>query len=705
MNVSPAPAASAPIALSQRGSVRNRLRLLLLGLLVLVLGSGVLVFSLWRQQESTAAMNAEVREATELLTASESVRQSFFTLRRQIFLGLNQPQLGRSDIDRVLTQAEAQFAELSEHTSRIRATDPQTASRVLMSAREAMDLTRRATALGTPEASRLQALFSRLPELAKPAETTLQRFNRRVKSDLDAQLAAHQAAQRELARAASLVVLIIAVLALLGGLWLQRSVLRPLERLQGRLNQLKTGEPLTALAIGGPSEFERLNEALVQSSEHRQQVQQVAFFDRVTGLPNRTALEQAFESRLKASPEFALMFCDLDHFRTINEGYGHAFGDGILKRAGARLKELSEGGEVYRYSGDTFVVIANVRNPVLHGERLLRGMNELVELDGRRIPLNTSVGLARYPEDGDSLESLVNAADAAMFQAKKLGRNTLQVAHSKHADQARARLELAEMLRVAIAERQVRPYFQPILDLASGKVHCAEALARWQHPQRGFIAPDQFIAVAEATGLIDPLTDLLLREACSTAARWVMQGKISQLAFNLSAKQVRPGVVEIIQRVLTETGLPPERLEIEITEGAFIERPDLAERLLGQLRGLGVAVALDDFGTGYSSLSYLQRFPISKIKIDRSFVQKLGDQQHSNKIVAATIALADSMELNLVAEGVEELGQMLTLYEMGCRQQQGWLFAKAMPPDEFEQWAASAPIKLDAIVRSQSRVD
>jgi uncharacterized protein HemX len=224
--IATAPLATPKVAapLSQRRSIRNRLRLLVLALLILVLGSGVLVFSLWRQQESAAAMAAEVRTATDLLTASESVRQSFFTLGRQIAFGLNQPQLARSDIDRVLAQAEAQFAELSEHTSRLRGTDPQTASRVLMSAREAMDITRRATALGTPDQASLQPLFARLPELAKPAEITLERFNRRVKSGLVAQLVEHQAGQWQWARVASLLVLIVAVLALAASLWLRRSV-------------------------------------------------------------------------------------------------------------------------------------------------------------------------------------------------------------------------------------------------------------------------------------------------------------------------------------------------------------------------------------------------------------------------------------------------------------------------------------------------
>ncbi len=232
---------------------------------------------------------------------------------------------------------------------------------------------------------------------------------------------------------------------------------------------------------------------------------------------------------------------------------------------------------------------------------------------------------------------------------------------------------------------------------------CAEALARWNHPTRGFVAPDEFIGIAEESGQIDALTEHLLRQACMAAVHWQpVQGHgIPRLAFNLSARQVRQGVVEMVSHILAETGFPASRLEIEITESAIIERPEIAERLLRELKTLGVSVALDDFGTGYSSLSYLLRFPIDKIKVDRSFVSQLNGQRQAGKIVAATISLATNLEIILVAEGVENISQMTTLYELGCRQQQGWLFSKALPSEEFTRWALTAPLRMESIMRAQ----
>lgn len=269
---------------------------------------------------------------------------------------------------------------------------------------------------------------------------------------------------------------------------------------------------------------------------------------------------------------------------------------------------------------------------------------------------------------------------------------------------ARQRSELTDDLRLALQSGAITPHFQPIIDLRSGTLVCAEALARWEHPQRGDVPPEVFIGIAEDSGQIDALTEHLLRIACCVAAQWRSSpGRPPpRLAFNLSPRQVRQDVVEMIGRVLAETGLPACQLEIEIIESAIIERPETAERLLRQLKTLGVSIALDDFGTGYSSLSHLLRFPIDKIKVDRSFVAQLNDQKQASKIVAATISLAASLEIALVAEGVENIGQMLTLYELGCREQQGWLFSKALPATEFSRWALDAPLRLDAVVRAQA---
>lgn len=505
---------------------------------------------------------------------------------------------------------------------------------------------------------------------------------------------------------ASLAVVLLATVALA---WLlARSVLLPLSRLHVALGRIDAGERLASPPGSGTDEFTGLARALYDLSQFTSCISDRAFVDTLTQLPNRASFEQEVERRLSAARPFALMFANLDQFRTINDGYGHRFGDAVLRAAAARLLVLvGPRGRVFRCSADLFIVLLSTdvehfaTRVAAEAERLRHGMAELEQIENHQLPLCASFGVALFPDDGSHLEALVSAADTALFHAKRLGRNTVQFSRDDCALTARHRLELAEDLRSAIIKGTITPYFQPIVDLGLGEVVCAEALARWQHPTRGFVPPEEFIAVAEDSGQIDALTDLLMRRACTVAAGWRCSGEPRKLAFNLSARQVRPGIVEMIQRVLQDTGLAASRLEIEITETSMIERPELAARLLHELRGIGVGVALDDFGTSYSSLTYLLRFPIDKIKVDKTFVSQLERQRQAGKIVAATITLAANLEIALVAEGVERLSQMLTLYQLGCRQQQGWLFAKALPAAEFDQWLLTAPLSMDAIVHAQ----
>ncbi len=471
--------------------------------------------------------------------------------------------------------------------------------------------------------------------------------------------------------------------------------------------------------MSGSDEFGQLGTALYDLSQLTAQLNALAFHDALTGLPNRTQFDQDLAAALAQRTAFAVVFADIDHFRTINDGYGHFFGDQVLRTLAQRLQTLMRGNSrLYRYSGDLFAVtvaadaVENVNESLAsfrsrmasEAERLRHHTTESLEVEGRSLSLCLSLGVAIFPDDGSSAEALVSAADAAMFHAKQTGRNIVQFARSDSALKARRRLELADDLRSALKTGALQPHFQPIIDLGSGTIVCAEALARWKHPVRGFVPPDEFIGIAEDSGQIDALTEHLLRIACATAASW--QGHRGRppprLAFNLSPRQVRQGVVEMVSKVLAETGLAASQLEVEITESAIIERPETAERLLTELKALGISVALDDFGTGYSSLSYLLRFPIDKIKIDRSFVSHLNGQKQAGKIVAATISLAANLEITLVAEGVETVGQMVTLYELGCRLQQGWLFSKALPAAEFDRWAQTAPLRLDAVVRAQA---
>ncbi len=682
-------------------SVGGRLRVLLLGLVALLLCSYTLSRLISSDGERDQAFYGGVQKTAENLETIGSSQQALAALQAGLIASLGERHGGFDPAQRSAA-VDALFTEYSGHIAALRPIDPTAAAQLINVGEELTDISRRALLLAAGPAADSSRTVARFAAVAQPGEKHLRSLQRIQLGVLDSARSAKTAVQRDdlwLAGTATiLLTLLVAALALL----VSRSVLRPVGKIEAALNRISRGERLTSAPVSGDDEFGRVGKALHELSEVTAHLQTVAYLDALTGLPNRTQLEQDVLHRLAQKQPFSLLFCDIDRFRTINDGYGHAFGDRVLLEAGRRLKALAgDDGSVFRYSGDLFAVLAAASGAGTFAERLREGMNALAEIDERRLPLNSSFGVACFPEDGNEMEHLVSAADAAMYQAKRLGRNNVQLALGEHTAKARTHLELAGDLRAAIGTAQLSPYFQPIIDLAAGKLACVEALARWHHPTRGFVPPDQFIAIAESSGQIDALTNHLLREACTVAARWNAAGTPHKLAFNLSAKQVRTGVVELIDNILKETGLPATLLEIEMTEGALIERPEQAERLLTDLRALGISVALDDFGTGYSSLSYLLRFPIDKIKVDKSFVEKLEGQRQAAKIVAATISLARSLDMQLVAEGVEQMSQMLTLYELGCCQQQGWLFAKALPAAEFDRWILTAPLKLDAVVRAQ----
>lgn len=688
--------------------VRLRLRLLLAGLATLLACALYLGWAGITDSRADRAMSARVEHTLGGLDSILAAQGALAKLRRILFVsadlgtpqGKPAPELGPAALS-ALSDYQSVLAPLEP-------LDPATHQLLRRAGESLVAATLKASTLESGDVlAANRQLVVEFPKISIPAEQALSQLASRLQQDFNTAqtLARAQEVHSETVSALAMVVLGLVIFGL--AYLVSGSILPPLNRIHDSLLRLNAGERLDASPVAGNDEFGQIGQALHELSRFTGHLQEIAFVDGLTRLPNRPRFEADLQDWIGRGRSFALVFADLDQFRTINDGYGHRFGDSVLCSAAERLRALTNQGQVYRYSGDLFVMLLpyageDYRSQIASQVELLRqGMAELGLVQDRRLPFCASFGVAIHPDDGSSPETLVCAADAAMFHAKRQGRNTVQFARHNYALQARQRLDLADEMRVALREGQITPYFQPIIDLGLGEVVCAEALARWRHPVRGFVPPDEFIGIAEDSGQLDALTDQLLRSACTVAAQWHAAGLSRRLAFNLSAKQVRPGVVEMISGVLRETGLPPQRLEVEITESAFIERPELAERLLRELRGLGIGVALDDFGTGYSSLSYLLRFPIDKIKVDKSFVSQLEGQRQAAKIVAATIALASSLEITLVAEGVERLGQMLTLYELGCRQQQGWLFAKAMPAAEFDQWVRSAPLRLDGVVRKQ----
>jgi diguanylate cyclase (GGDEF)-like protein len=439
------------------------------------------------------------------------------------------------------------------------------------------------------------------------------------------------------------------------------------------------------------SKTRRHNEQLEQANA---QLQHVATHDALTGLPNRLLLgdrlEQMIAQAERRGRRFAVMMMDLDRFKSINDSLGHHSGDELLKEAARRLlARLRRTDTLARLAGDEFVVvlheIASLRDAESVASSILQDISRPIALSGLEVHVSASIGISVYPENGTDAETLLQHADAAMYHAKKNGRNGFQFFTSTMNAFARERLELENGLRRAINRGEFELHYQPKVDVESGRIDSAEALIRWRHPQRGLIAPGGFIPVAEETGLIVSIGEWVLREACSQARTWQNSGVGSiRVAVNLSAQQFRQkNLVEVVGSALQEAGLEPRFLELELTESAVMHDAESSIEILRRLSGLGVRISVDDFGTGYSSLSYLRRLPLDKLKIDHSFIKEVTTSRDDAQIVRAIVSLAHSLHLKVIAEGVETQEQLAFLRDLGCDQYQGYLRSPPVTADAF----------------------
>jgi len=411
-------------------------------------------------------------------------------------------------------------------------------------------------------------------------------------------------------------------------------------------------------------------------------IEHIALHDALTDLPNRTALDQHFSRVLARGQEigerFAVMCIDLDRFKEINDLHGHSVGDLVLCEVSRRLRDACDNAFLARIGGDEFIAILpeaeHDRDAIAHLVELLEHvLDSEVEAAGHGFELDLSVGIAMFPNDGTDATTLIANADAALYRAKQEGRGTSRYFTPAMDQQLRARRALERDLGGAIARGELFLDYQP-LARADGTIVGFEALARWRHPQRGLVSPAEFIPVAEESGLIIEIGEWVLREACREAASWPLPMRV---AVNVSAIQFRRGQLQqTVHGLLLESGLAPERLELEITEGVLIENVSRAAAILRNLKSLGIRIALDDFGTGYSSLSYLQSFPLDRIKIDRSFVAKLERNGGSAAIVRSEIGLARGLRLPVLAEGVETEQQRQILAREGCDEIQGYLIGR-----------------------------
>jgi diguanylate cyclase len=424
------------------------------------------------------------------------------------------------------------------------------------------------------------------------------------------------------------------------------------------------------------------------------QLRHLATHDAATGLPNRVLLDdrlaQATAHAHRDAQTFAVLVLDLDRFKQINDSLGHRAGDTVLKEVSGRLsKAVRDIDTVARIGGDEFVIVVSPHAPreeaAAVAERLRDALRVPLAIGGVDIHVTASIGVGLYPEDGASADSLLAHADAAMYCAKQRGRNNVQWFSSGMDEATLERFNLESDLHEALGRGQLELFYQPKADIATGEVHSAEALARWRHPKRGLILPEHFIPIAEANGLIHEIGTWVLQEACRQCVEWQRAGLPPvRVAVNVSAAQFRRGdLLDIVRRSLEETGLAPEYLEIELTESSVMTDPEDSAAILEHLSRMGVVVSVDDFGTGYSSISYLRRFPIDKLKIDRTFVKDLSTHAEDASIVQAIVSLAHSLRLKVVAEGVESPEQLEFLKSLGCDQYQGFHFSPPVPAREF----------------------
>ncbi|URW93918.1 putative bifunctional diguanylate cyclase/phosphodiesterase, partial [Pantoea agglomerans] len=433
-----------------------------------------------------------------------------------------------------------------------------------------------------------------------------------------------------------------------------------------------------------------LSQSMLRLGASEAQAQHLAFHDVLTGLPNRALVEdrltQALALATRHDQRVALLLIDLDRFKTINDTHGHHAGDELIIAVAQRLSNIVRASDtVGRIGGDEFIVVMpdvdNIGQVQSLAQRIIDELSEPFTLFGSDVWSGASIGLALAPKDGVDRLELMRKADIALYEAKSGGRGTYRQFERAMDESVRTRQTIAADLRTALHNRQgLEVWYQPLMDIGGQQMVGIEALLRWHHPARGLIAPAEFIAIAEETGLIIPLGEWVLAEACVTQQRFPEL----LVAVNVSPVQFRStGFVERVMAIVSQSGGDPKRLELEITEGVLIEDEREARAIIVALREAGFRIALDDFGTGYSSLNYLSNFPVDKIKIDRSFTQSLGVAENSVAIVESVVKLGHAMGLMVTAEGVETPGQMSALADAGCNQLQGYLFSQAVPADQL----------------------
>jgi diguanylate cyclase (GGDEF)-like protein len=431
-----------------------------------------------------------------------------------------------------------------------------------------------------------------------------------------------------------------------------------------------------------------------QRKNNEEQISYLGNYDSLTGLPNRTLLairiKELLSTAKRNNQSISVMFLDLDRFKDINDSLGHTIGDTLLIESADRLKSvLREEDTVARLGGDEFIILlANTDGDgaIRVAHKLLETFEKPFHIDNNELTITTSIGIALYPNDGSDFETLSKNADTAMYRAKHDGRNNFCFFTEDMQHQTTRNLELGNALRHALERNELHLHYQPQFSVHDQSIIGAEVLLRWNHPEFGNVSPAEFIPIAEENGMILPIGEWVLRKATAMAKMWMDQGYPPIIiAINLSAVQFRsPNLSMLIAGILDEVGLPPEYLELELTESIAMHDPQRAISMMNELHQQGIRISIDDFGTGYSSLSYLKKFNVYKLKIDQSFVRDIDIDPEDKAIVSAIINMSKSLGLLTIAEGVETLGQLSYLQEQECNEIQGYYFSKPLPQEAFE---------------------
>lgn len=439
---------------------------------------------------------------------------------------------------------------------------------------------------------------------------------------------------------------------------------------------------------------------ITKRKEVEQRIHLLAYYDPLTSLPNRVLfgdrLGQALAASRRGGGKVALLFLDLDRFKSINDSLGHAAGDSLLQSVADRLKLcIREMDSICRQGGDEFMVllpgIEKREDVATIAQKILAAMSDPHYIEGRNLVVSFSIGISIYPADADTPEALIQNADAAMYHAKEHGRNNFQFFTPDMNAEALDLLSLEADFRRAMVNGEFQIYYQPQIDNATGAIVGVEALARWLHPERGFVPPSRFVSIAEESGLIGQLGEWVLRTACAQNRKWQEDGIVKiPVAVNLSALQFhQKDLVELIVGILHETGLEPRYLELELTEGIIMKNAESTIATLNALKKAGVLLSIDDFGTGYSSLSYLKRFPIDKLKIDQSFIRDIATNENDALITTTIISMGHNLRFRVIAEGVETAEQISFLKEHQCDETQGYYVSTPLPPEEFASFIKS----------------